>query len=59
LSTKVDQKEIQIKELAKTFDNKFNAIFLCRGTMHAISMEGAFKLMESATSMPMISSTRT
>jgi glucosamine--fructose-6-phosphate aminotransferase (isomerizing) len=36
----------QIKELAKTFKNKFNALFLGRGSMHAIAMEGALKLKE-------------
>jgi glucosamine--fructose-6-phosphate aminotransferase (isomerizing) len=40
------EQEDQIIELAKTFDNKFNAIFLGRGTMHAIAMEGALKLKE-------------
>ncbi len=38
--------EDQIIELAKTFKHKFNAIFLGRGTMHAIAMEGALKLKE-------------
>jgi glucosamine--fructose-6-phosphate aminotransferase (isomerizing) len=40
------EQEDQIIELAKTFKNKFNAIFLGRGTMHAIAMEGALKLKE-------------
>jgi glucosamine--fructose-6-phosphate aminotransferase (isomerizing) len=40
------EQENQIIELAKTFKNKFNAIFLGRGTMHAIAMEGALKLKE-------------
>ncbi len=38
--------ENQIIELAKTFKNKFNALFLGRGPMHAIAMEGALKLKE-------------
>jgi len=38
--------EIQIKELAKRFKNKKSALFLGRGTMHAIAMEGALKLKE-------------
>ena len=40
------KQEDQIKELAKTFKNKFNALFLGRGSMHAIAMEGALKLKE-------------
>jgi len=46
LITKTLEQEGPIKELAKTFKNKFNAIFLGRGTMHAIAMEGALKLKE-------------
>ncbi len=46
LIKKTLQQEDQIKELAKTFKDKFNAIFLGRGTMHAIAMEGALKLKE-------------
>jgi glucosamine--fructose-6-phosphate aminotransferase (isomerizing) len=46
LIKKTLEQESQIIELAKTFDNKFNAIFLGRGTMHAIAMEGALKLKE-------------
>jgi glutamine---fructose-6-phosphate transaminase (isomerizing) len=38
--------ESQIKELAKRFRDKNSALFLGRGTMHAISMEGALKLKE-------------
>jgi glutamine---fructose-6-phosphate transaminase (isomerizing) len=38
--------EIQIKELAKRFIDKKSALFLGRGTMHAIAMEGALKLKE-------------
>ena len=38
--------ENEIKELAKKFKNKFNALFLGRGTMHAIAREGALKLKE-------------
>ena len=38
--------ESQIKELAKRFRDKNSALFLGRGTMHAIAMEGALKLKE-------------
>ena len=38
--------ELQIKELSKRFINKQSALFLGRGTMHAIAMEGALKLKE-------------
>jgi glucosamine--fructose-6-phosphate aminotransferase (isomerizing) len=38
--------ETQIKKLAKRFKNKGSALFLGRGTMHAIAMEGALKLKE-------------
>ena len=38
--------EIQIKKLAKLFKDKSSALFLGRGTMHAIAMEGALKLKE-------------
>ena len=38
--------EIQIKKLSKRFKNKNSALFLGRGTMHAIAMEGALKLKE-------------
>jgi len=38
--------ETQIKQLAKRFLNKNSALFLGRGTMHAIAMEGALKLKE-------------
>jgi len=38
--------EKQIKKLAKLFKNKHSTIFLGRGTMHAIAMEGALKLKE-------------
>jgi len=38
--------ENQIKELAIRFKNKNSALFLGRGTMHAIAMEGALKLKE-------------
>ena len=40
------KQEDQIIKLAKTFKNKHNAIFLGRGSMHAIAMEGALKLKE-------------
>jgi len=46
LIKKTLKQEDQIKELAKTFRNKFNALFLGRGSMHAIAMEGALKLKE-------------
>lgn len=35
-----------IKEMAKTFADKENALFLGRGTMYPIAMEGALKLKE-------------
>jgi glucosamine--fructose-6-phosphate aminotransferase (isomerizing) len=38
--------EMQIKELAIRFKSKNSALFLGRGTMHAIAMEGALKLKE-------------
>jgi len=38
--------EIQIQKLALRFKNKNSALFLGRGTMHAIAMEGALKLKE-------------
>jgi glutamine---fructose-6-phosphate transaminase (isomerizing) len=38
--------ETQIKNLAKRFKNKNSALFLGRGAMHAIAMEGALKLKE-------------
>ena len=38
--------ESQIKKLSKRFLNKSSALFLGRGTMHAIAMEGALKLKE-------------
>ena len=38
--------EVQIKKLAIKFKNKSSALFLGRGTMHAIAMEGALKLKE-------------
>ena len=46
LIKKTLEQEGQIIELAKTFKNKYNAIFLGRGCMHAIAMEGALKLKE-------------
>jgi glucosamine--fructose-6-phosphate aminotransferase (isomerizing) len=46
LIKKTLKQEDQIKILAKTFKDKFNALFLGRGTMHAIAMEGALKLKE-------------
>jgi glutamine---fructose-6-phosphate transaminase (isomerizing) len=36
----------QIKNLAKRFKNKSSVLFLGRGTMHAIALEGALKLKE-------------
>jgi len=38
--------ETQIKNLATHFKDKKSALFLGRGTMHAIAMEGALKLKE-------------
>jgi len=38
--------ESQINNLAKRFKDKNSALFLGRGTMHAIAMEGALKLKE-------------
>jgi glucosamine--fructose-6-phosphate aminotransferase (isomerizing) len=38
--------EDQIREIAKTFADKNNALFLGRGTMYPIAMEGALKLKE-------------
>jgi len=38
--------ENQIKKLAENFIDKNSALFLGRGTMHAIAMEGALKLKE-------------
>jgi len=38
--------EMQIKKLATRFKNTNSALFLGRGTMHAIAMEGALKLKE-------------
>ena len=38
--------EVQIKNLALRFKDKSSALFLGRGTMHAIAMEGALKLKE-------------
>jgi len=38
--------EVQIKKLAVNFKNTNSALFLGRGTMHAIAMEGALKLKE-------------
>ena len=46
LIKKTLEQEDQIIELSKTFKNKYNAIFLGRGCMHAIAMEGALKLKE-------------
>lgn len=46
LIEKTLRQEMQIKTLAKSFKNKFNALFLGRGAMHAIAMEGALKLKE-------------
>lgn len=46
LIAKALEQEGQIIKLAKTFKDKFNALFLGRGSMHAIAMEGALKLKE-------------
>jgi len=40
------QQEDQIINLAKRFKDKTNALFVGRGAMHAIAMEGALKLKE-------------
>ncbi|ABL02598.1 glutamine--fructose-6-phosphate transaminase [Candidatus Ruthia magnifica str. Cm (Calyptogena magnifica)] len=46
LIKKTLEQENKIIKLAQSFKDKFNAIFLGRGTMHAIAMEGALKLKE-------------
>lgn len=46
LIAKALEQEGQIIKLAETFKDKFNALFLGRGSMHAIAMEGALKLKE-------------
>jgi len=46
LITEALQQESVIKKLALNFKDKDNALFLGRGTMHAIAMEGALKLKE-------------
>jgi glucosamine--fructose-6-phosphate aminotransferase (isomerizing) len=46
LIKKTLEQETQIIKLAQSFKDKFNAVFLGRGTMHAIAMEGALKLKE-------------
>ncbi|MBE8189661.1 MAG: glutamine--fructose-6-phosphate transaminase (isomerizing) [Candidatus Thioglobus sp.] len=46
LIEKTLKQENRIIKLAQTFKNKSNALFLGRGTMHAIAMEGALKLKE-------------
>jgi len=46
LINKTLQQENQIKKLAKDFKDKESALFLGRGTMHAIALEGALKLKE-------------
>jgi glucosamine--fructose-6-phosphate aminotransferase (isomerizing) len=38
--------EVQVKKLAVRFKNTSSVLFLGRGTMHAIAMEGALKLKE-------------
>ena len=38
--------ESQIKKLASRFKDNYSTLFLGRGTMHAIAMEGALKLKE-------------
>ena len=42
----------QIRELAKRFADKHHALFLGRGAMYPIAMEGALKLKEISTSTP-------
>lgn len=46
LIEKTLQQQDPIKALAKTFKHKFNALFLGRGSMYAVAMEGALKLKE-------------
>jgi glutamine---fructose-6-phosphate transaminase (isomerizing) len=46
LINKVLLQEPQIMRLSSRFKNKSSALFLGRGTMHAIAMEGALKLKE-------------
>jgi len=46
LVNKALKQEGQIIELAKRFKDKTSALFIGRGTMHAIAMEGALKLKE-------------
>jgi len=46
LVNKALKQEDQIIELAKRFKDKTSALFIGRGTMHAIAMEGALKLKE-------------
>ncbi len=46
LIAKALQHEDTIKEVSKTFADKTNALFLGRGTMYPIAMEGALKLKE-------------
>jgi glutamine---fructose-6-phosphate transaminase (isomerizing) len=46
LITEALLQEDQIKDLSNDFKNKSSALFLGRGTMHAIAMEGALKLKE-------------
>ena len=46
LITEALQQESVIRKLALNFKDKDNALFLGRGTMHAIAMEGALKLKE-------------
>ena len=46
LITEALLQEPQIMELSNRFTNKNSALFIGRGTMHAIAMEGALKLKE-------------
>ena len=46
LVTNALQHEDKIKEIANCFADKHNALFLGRGTMYPIAMEGALKLKE-------------
>jgi len=46
LVTEALLQEVQIKKLATRFKDTSSALFLGRGTMHAIAMEGALKLKE-------------
>jgi glutamine---fructose-6-phosphate transaminase (isomerizing) len=46
LINEVLNQESEVKKLSQNFKNKKSALFLGRGTMHAIALEGALKLKE-------------